>query len=263
VVSSPHFVSAYYQNLLDVTAQWVLFENKVPRYARIASSRPAAAPAPAQTASGGAPRWRIGWFGYLDDEKSWHILRRAAAELKDRVSILVRGMPYNNFDMENFLRDIEALDNTVYGGPFRNPEDLARIYGAVDLVWSADCNELDANSKWLLTNGIYEAGYFGKPVIGLARTAIGEFLSQMRSGWSLAAPAEESLIALLANLTPKQYEAKRRAILEQSETCFVETDEIEMIWTAVQNRSVRKRLARVGAEPPQATAAATFSTNQR
>ncbi len=234
VVSSPHFVTAYYQRLLDASAKWFLFENKVPRYALLPQNNRVREPQPIQ---GGTHRpWRIGWFGYLDDERSWHILRRLALALPDRVSLYIRGMPYDNFDMENFLRDIEQMSNVVYGGPFRNPEDLAEIYHAVDIVWSADCNELDANSKWLLTNGIYEAGYFGKPVIGLARTAIGEFLSQYRSGWCLDNPADEQLITLMRELTVEGYRAKRDAILALREDCFVETDEVEMLWTLVQNQ---------------------------
>ncbi len=115
------------------------------RYAQLPRTRPV--PDEAGQFSAGR-RWRIGWFGYLDDERSWHILRRLARELPSRVSLHIRGMPYDNFNMENFLRDIERLDNVFYGGPFRNPQDLAEIYGAVDLVWSADCNgETDASSR--------------------------------------------------------------------------------------------------------------------
>jgi len=243
VVSSPHFVTAYYEQLIAASAKWFLFENKVPRYALLPQNIRSSAPAPIET--GERRRWRIGWFGYLDDERSWHILRRVAAALPDRVSLFIRGMPYDNFDMENFLRDIEQMSNVVYGGPFRNPEDLAEIYNAVDIVWSADCNELAANSKWLLTNGIYEAGYFGKPVIGLARTAIGEFLSQYQSGWCLDDPADEQLVALMRDMTVEGYCAKRDAILALREDCFVETDEVEMVWTMVQNQK-RRRPAAVG-----------------
>jgi succinoglycan biosynthesis protein ExoL len=251
VVSSPYFISAYYQKLLKSSTKWLLFENKVPRYAGLPRTRPV----PDQHAQlGNGRRWRIGWFGYLDDERSWNILHRLARELPNTVSLYIRGMPYDNFDMENFLRDIEQLDNAVYGGPFRNPEDLAEIYGAVDIVWSADCNELAANSKWLLTNGIYEAGYFGKPVIGLARTAIGEFLPEYHSGWSLEDPPEEALVSLMRTLTPEGYLEKQRAILEQSQDRFVETDEINVIWTLVQNRQVRRRTKAAAPGAPSAPA---------
>jgi succinoglycan biosynthesis protein ExoL len=237
VVSSPYFIWDYYQKHLTVSTNWLLFENKVPRHARLPRGRQ---PLQAELPAEGERPWRIGWFGYLDDARSWHILRRLATELPHRVTLSIRGMPYDNFDMKNFLHDIENLENAVYGGPFRNPEDLAEIYGAVDIVWSADCNELSANSKWLLTNGIYEAGFFGKPVIGLARTAIGEFLERHQSGWSLDDPADEALISLIARLTPEAYREKQMAIFAQGQDRFIETDEVNAIWHMVQSKEMRQ-----------------------
>ncbi len=238
VVSSPYFIRDYYQKHLTINAPWLLFENKVPRHARLPRGWPLPQERPED--AGGRRPWRIGWFGYLDDQQSWCILRRLAAALPREVRLYVRGMPYDNFDMKNFLLDIEGLDNAVYGGPFRNPDDLAEIYGAVDIVWSADCNELSANSKWLLSNGIYEAGFFGKPVIGLARTAIGEFLDEHQSGWSLEGPADEALIALIRGLTPEAYREKQTAIFALGQDHFIETDEVNAIWRMVQGGEMRR-----------------------
>jgi len=237
VVSSPYFIREYYEKHLTIKCDWLLFENKVPSHARLPCRWP---PPQARTEETGArPPWRIGWFGYLDDERSWHLLRQLAAALPQSVSLYVRGMPYDNFDMKTFLHDIEGLDNAVYGGPFRNPDDLAEIYGAVDIVWSADCNELSANSKWLLSNGIYEAGFFGKPVIALARTAIGEFLERHRSGWLLESPADDALISLIEGLTPGAYREKQEAILALGQDHFIETDEVRSIWHQVKSQEMR------------------------
>ena len=237
VVSSPYFIRDYYQKHLTISANWLLFENKVPRHARLARGWPL--PHERLEDAGARRPWRIGWFGYLDDQQSWNILRRLAAALPRQVWLYVRGAPYDNFDMKSFLHDVEGLDNAVYGGPFRNPDDLAEIYGAVDIVWSADCNELSANSKWLLTNGIYEAGFFGKPVIGLARTAIGEFLERHQSGWSLERPADDALISLIRGLTPEAYREKQTAIFALGQDHFLETDEVKTIWQMVEGQEMR------------------------
>jgi succinoglycan biosynthesis protein ExoL len=251
VVSSPHFISAYYQDVLHFRNSWLLFENKIPRYVELprSSLRAPGAGADEQPREAGQPRrWRIGWFGYLDDQRAWSILRGVAAALPDRVSVHVRGLPYTNFDTEAFLAEVRALPNVTYDGPFRNPDDLADMYESVDIVWSADCNAPSANSKWLLTNGIYEAGYFGKPVIGLARTAVGEFLTEYRSGWCLSEPIEEQLIALMENLTVEQYEEKCKAIAELRADRFVETDEVDVIWDLVRSLHRRRPSA---ATPPR------------
>ena len=233
IVSSPYFATAYYQGMLGYRGDWSLFENKVPRFVH----EQQADPAPALDAAAGRARpWRIGWFGYLDDERSWEILRRVAESLPKEVVIHVRGIAYLDFDMDRFLADVERLDNVFYGGPYRNPEDLAEIYNAVDLVWSTDCNVPSANSKWLLTNGLYEAGYFGKPVLGMTGTAVGEFITKHGTGWCIQQPLVESLINVVRRLSPDVYIAKSREILEMRSRLFVETDEVDQIWARVQAR---------------------------
>lgn len=255
VVSSPYFATAYYQGFLGYRGNWFLFENKIPRW--IGVERQALAP-PGVLGEPRRRRWRVGWFGYLDDEKSWRILRTVAERLPDDVAICVRGTPYTHFDMDRFLADVDALDNVTYGGPYRNPEDLAEVYGAVDLVWSTDFNFPNTNSKWVLTNGIYEAGFFNKPVLGLVGSAVGEFLSKHGSGWTLSEPMEESLMRFIRNLTPERYEAKRREIAALPAQLFIEGNEIAAIWQMVQERGaaenlpkMRERIPRLDADEPE------------
>lgn len=241
VVSSPHFATAYYEGVLQYCRSWFLFENKVPKWIQ---APPAALVASRERPmAGGERRWRIGWFGYLDDERSWEILRSVAEQLPDRVAIYVRGTPYTNFDMNRFLADVERLSNVTYGGPYRNPEDLAAVYDAVDIVWSMDFNFPAANSKWLLTNALYEAGYFGKPVLGLVGTAVGQWLAARQSGWSLTEPVEQAIVEFIRTLDLEQYEAKCREIARLSSDLLIETDEIERIWAMLQGRAVCRDLA--------------------
>lgn len=238
VVSSPHFVTSYYEGILGYRGSWLLFENKVPENVRLMRLEQSHAENHVleRPSEAGVRRWRIGWFGYLDDERSWATLRRVAEKLPHDVAIHVRGTPYTNFNMDRFLADVDRLDNVTYGGPYRNPEDLAEVYNAVDMIWSVDCNVPTANSKWLLTNGLYEAGYFGKPVIGLLGTAVGQYLANHGSGWCLPEPADESLIDLIRNLSVEEFAAKKKVIAELRTDHFVETDEIERIWAILQNR---------------------------
>lgn len=240
VVSSPHFATDYYEKRLRYRRNWFLFENKVPKWIQpLPPAPPEARPAPAAPSSTGRP-WRIGWFGYLDDERSWEILRSVAEELPNEVAIYVRGTPYTNFDMTRFLADVERLGNVTYGGPYRNPEELAAVYGAVDIVWSMDFNFPAANSKWLLTNGLYEAGYFGKPVLGLVGTAVGQSLAAWNSGWCLTEPVEKTVVRFIRTLDREHYEAKCREIAQLDPELFLETDEIERIWAMLRGQRRRR-----------------------
>jgi len=241
VVSSPYFATAYYQGMLGYQGDWSLFENKVPRFVH---EQQADLPLVPDAAAARARPWRIGWFGYLDDERSWEILRRIAESLPKEVVIHVRGIRYSEFDMARFLADVERLDNVFYGGPYRNPEDLAELYNAVDLLWSTDFNVPTANSKWLLTNGIYEAGYFGKPVLGMTGNAVGEFVAKHRTGWCFQEPVVESLIDVVRHLSPEAYVAKCRQILELRSRLFIESDEVDQIWARLQARRSQQVLSR-------------------
>jgi succinoglycan biosynthesis protein ExoL len=237
VVSSPHFVKCYYQRLLGYRGEWILFENKVPRY--FDALQPPQPEIEDLMPSERRRPWRIGWFGYLDDERNWDILRGLAEKLPHDVAIHVRGMPYDGFDMPRFLNDVKRLPNVTYGGPYRNPEDLTEVYNSVDLVWSADCNVPSANSKWLLTNALYEAGYFGKPVLGIASNAVGEFVVLNGTGWGIEEPIQSNLIEFMRQLSPDAYEAKRKTMADRRTTLFVEGDEIERIWEAINRQSMK------------------------
>jgi len=226
VVSSPYYISAYYARYFNYTGPWLLFENKVPRHA-----------CPARKLVDDAPRsdaWKIGWFGFLDDDRSWHALCRLAERMPNDVMIYIRGRPYNEFDTEGFLDDVARLDNVVYGGPYKSPDDLPAIYGAVDFVWSVDLNDLSGNSRWLLTNATYEALYFGKPIISISDTAVGDFITEHNAGWCLAEPIEDELIALFTRMSEAQYAAKYTAIAAIPRERFVESDEIERIFGVSQ-----------------------------
>lgn len=234
VVSSPHFVSEYFEKQLDYRGGWQLFENKVPKYlGNLAVGERGESPRTA----GAARRWRVGWFGYLDDERSWQSLRLLASSLPDCVEIVVRGVPYTNFDARRFLADLVELPNVLYGGGFRNPEDLPQIYGSVDLVWAIDCNDLAHNSKWLLTNSLYEAGFFGVPVLALRGTAVGEYVGVRGIGWCLDEPIGTSLQSLIAGLDESAYREVVGRLRELGNAPFSESDEIAKIWDLLVTRN--------------------------
>src|SRR5579885_844872 len=161
--------------------------------------------------------------------------------------------------MERFVADLQHLPNVVYGGAYRNPEDLPALYNSVDLVWSVDCNVPDANSRWLLTNGLYEAGYFGKPVIGLAENAVGRFAAQHGIGWALDGPSHAKLADFIRHLSPEDYQQKRQAITELRTEFFVESDEIERLWHQVGAAGRRDRGASSATVQTTTDAAAAHS----
>lgn len=236
VVSSPHYVAHYHGAVLGYRGSWVLFENKLPKYLHSARGS-------VVLPSSAAPErpWRIGWFGYLDDWQSWVALRELAAAMPERVAIRIHGRANADFELERFLAESRSLPNVLYGGPYKSPDDLAALYEAVDIVWSVDRTSTVGNPRWLLTNGLYEAGFFGKPVLAYAgNAAMCEMVRRRNCGWCLEAPLAAALQQFIRRLSWQEYREKCLAIERLPEEAFVESDEIERIWAAATQPNARK-----------------------
>jgi succinoglycan biosynthesis protein ExoL len=167
VVSSPDFMTQYFQPVQGYTGRWYLLENKIAA-GQLASLEAADAPA-----SPLAPPWVIGWFGTLRCTKSLAILCAVADRLGDRVKIYLRGRPSEE-DLPSAMIE-EALrtrPNMAFDGPYRNPADLAGIYGRVHLSWSIDFLDDGTNSTWLLPNRLYVGGYHGTVALAAPSRAI-------------------------------------------------------------------------------------------
>jgi succinoglycan biosynthesis protein ExoL len=236
VVSSARYVTQYYGASLGYGGSWLLFENKLPNYVRV--TRPAlASPGAAEP---GRP-WRIGWFGYLDDWRSWGALRDLATAMPEQVAIRIHGRANADFDQDRFMAELRSLPNVSYGGPYKSPDDLAALYGAVDMVWSADCTAAVGNPQWLLTNGLYEGGFFGKPILAFAdNRAMCDVVRKRNCGWCIEAPLAAGLRRFIRGLSLQDYRQKCVAIARMPEQAFVESDEIGQIWQFTNQANPQK-----------------------
>ncbi len=104
----------------------------------------------------------------------------------------------------------EGLTNVSFGGRYRAPEDLAGIYGELDLVWAGDFMEAGFNSEWLLPNRIYEGGYHAVPPVAPAGTETARWIEDRGVGFALPEDLASTLPALIARLI-----ANRTAINER------------------------------------------------
>ena len=109
-------------------------------------------------------------------------------------------------DRRLFLRGTGALGiasrrcRILPVSPFRSPEDLASIYGRLDVVWAGDFMEARYNSAWLLPNRIYEGGYYCTPSIAPAGTETAAWLARNACGFIIGEQVETSLPELIAGL---------------------------------------------------------------
>ncbi|MGF1630934.1 MAG: glycosyltransferase [Kiloniellaceae bacterium] len=212
VISSPGFDVHYFRKVQGYRGRLFLLENKISFAQAAAVARPVL-----DKTAGCAPRpapekWVIGWFGTLRCPKSLAMLCRIAEALPDKVEIYLRGVPTET-GLEAFQRAIAGHPNMIYDGEYRNPDDLAEIYGRVHLTWAFDFLDEGTNSKWLLPNRLYEGGYFGSVALASNDTQTGEKMREFGLGYTFEAPEVENLIAFLRWYSMDEHLARRAHVL--------------------------------------------------
>lgn len=217
VVSSPGFIRNYFEPMQGYRGPWALWENKLATGAAL-PPRPVSRPARPD----GAPL-RLGWIGTIRCAPSLALLADLADRMGAGVEIHIHGVIHHHA-LPGFAATVEARPNMVVHGPYQYPQDLPRLYGGCDLVWSQDLWQAGSNSDWLLPNRIYEASWAGCPSIAVAGTETGRRVAEDGLGWVIDAPTPAALAALLASLTPRAIAACGQALLDRKATDFVQSD---------------------------------------
>ena len=196
VTSSPAFICNYFTPH-SFPAPIRLVENKVALLDGDQTTANIVRPPP-------GPPWRIGWFGALRCRKSLEILSALARAGGGAIEIVLRGQP-SGAVFANLPAEIVNLPHVRFAGPYRNPEDLAAIYGEVHFAWAVDYYESGQNSTWLLPNRIYEAGLCGAVPIALKDVETGRWLLQRRVGLTFDEPLDQELATFFQQLDPVRY----------------------------------------------------------
>ncbi|WP_254693217.1 glycosyltransferase [Sulfitobacter sp. SK011] len=205
IVSSPAFLRAYFEAYGQCTASALLVENKV-----LLTSAPSAETG--QKPSDFAPSrpLRIGWFGILRCPFSLDCLDRLTRARPGRYRITLRGRPALDA-LPDFHTIVDANPDMSFGGGYTYPDDLAGMYGEVDLAWLVDQYDTGSNSNWLLPNRLYESGMNQVPPIALDGTEIATRLRELGIGVILEKANVAIVTDALAALDPDAIGRLRQA----------------------------------------------------
>jgi succinoglycan biosynthesis protein ExoL len=215
LTSSPAFVRDYFKGFGQTRAPIALLYNKVLELVEKPEAFDIRIDAPETTEP-----WRIGWFGALRCRKSLDVLASFTRRMEGRFEVVLRGRPaYCEF--ADFDRFVAAEPFMRFEGPYRNPEDLASIYGAVHFSWAIDFFEEGMNSRWLLPNRLFEGCRHGAVPIAAGGTETGHFLGERHLGIVLEEVSDGSLAARLGGLDREAYAAARNRIMVQDQTTWV------------------------------------------
>ncbi len=203
LTSSPAFLRGYFEPYGQLDAPTLLLENKVLDLDDRSPAKASRLPVP----TSGKP-WRIGWFGALRCARSLDTLIDLARRLDGRVELVLRGRPAYDA-IPDFDTLVEAAPHVAFHGPYRNPDDLAAIYGEVHFNWAIDLFEEGLNSEWLLPNRLYEGGRHGAIPIARAGTESARFLTGRGIGVVLDTCSADELVAVFSNLGAAGFAAHR------------------------------------------------------
>lgn len=217
LVSSYGYIQGYFEPLQSFSGRHVVLENKLsatqlprgnrPRYvARRYSRRP--------------DRWKLGWFGTLKSGGDLEALCEAAKLLEGRLTVDVYGI-LKKIGREKARSLIEGNRYVTYRGAYNAFTDLPDMYNDVDFMWCADFKKTNLNGALLMPNRIYEAGYFGVPVIVSEGTYTDAFIKQKSLGWSLRDLSASGVAKFFDGMTVHEYNRVVREICETSDSVFV------------------------------------------
>ncbi len=217
VVSSPGFLENYYEVRHRGAYRPGLIENRLapgadygPRPALDHGVRVAGQPL------------CIGWVGVLRCKRSLGLLIDLARQLGPKVKIVLHGMPALT-EIPDFHERIQGIPNVEFHGRYKAPEDLAAIYGGLDLVWAGDFMEAGYNSVWLLPNRLYEGGYYAVPPISPEGTQTAKWINARGVGFTIAEDLACTLPGLINGLLQDRgsIAVKRSHLLDLPDSAFV------------------------------------------
>lgn len=182
IITSPAYYSKYFMALGLNKEKVCVAENKLPRSiaaSLISSSAISISDTfePLITSSSGQDnnQIRLGLIGALNRFEIYEIYRNLIKK-------------NSNFTLEVFgdsgSNDLFSDEERVfYYGPYRNPEDLKKIYDSIDIVL-INYDAKDANVQIALPNKLYEAMLFRKPIICTNGTYLAEVVAEKGVGFS-------------------------------------------------------------------------------
>lgn len=210
ITSSPAFLSNYFD--VHGAPPAILLENKVLDLETVRGHNPV-------LAGQGSEPMRIGWFGALRCSQSLAALDNLTRAMGGHVEAVLRGRPAMT-EFADFHGAIGANPRLTFGGPYRNPDDLAAIYSQVHFAWAIDFFEAGKNSQWLLPNRIYEGCLHGAIPIALAGTETAAFIERLGVGVVIPDITQVTLQNLFAAMTPERLRRLAGAVAAQDPARF-------------------------------------------
>lgn len=219
----------YYRHWLGVTIPHVVIENKAD--APFAAAVRACGPAPPVRALRAGRPLRIGCFGLFRDEWPLLALDALTRSHPDRFSVLLAGKPHAPIDAEAFRRRVESNPAVEFRGAYRHPDDLSALHDDVDVVVAGNAPETPHG--WSLTNRLYDACLFGKPLIVRAGAGDAAVVRRRDIGLIVGAGKVDDAAAEIAAVPAARWESWRANVASLPPEVYSITTEVSALKAAL------------------------------
>lgn len=204
LVSSPGFSREYFADAQPDGPPVHLVENRV-----VTRGLADTVASPVRPAARADDRIVLGWFGILRCRASLVCLDAVTRRRPGRFRIMMRGRPALD-EIPDVHARVAANPDFDFGGSYAYPDDLPRIYGAVDLASLIDRYDAGRNSAWLLPNRFYESGMVGVPPVALSGTEVAREMARLDIGLFVDSIDPGDVARRLAAVTSERLEELRR-----------------------------------------------------
>jgi succinoglycan biosynthesis protein ExoL len=231
VVSAPRFLSEYFVSRQGYHGPVQVMENRI-----VWSTSADAPPRPVCLPKRPDGPITIGWVGTLRCPQTLDLLQSAVEQAGPQtLRVVLRGVVHHH-QLPGFDRRIGATPGLSYEGPYKYPAGLKSAYDGLDYVWAQDLWQRGANSDWLLPNRLYEAGYFGCPMLALTGTATGDRVRSWRSGITLPNARPEDLEQAVPQLRALRNELARNLLALPAATFAQDKGEVATMLGLVDSK---------------------------
>lgn len=227
-VTSQDYIENYFDKFYSFNGENHLLENKVFPIINFVKDK---------TIAPATKKWRIGLVGLIRCNKSLQLLRDLAITLPQKVEIILAGKS-EGFAEDEFVK-LQELSNVKNLGEYKYPDDLQKIYSNMDIIWSADFSDLTLNSKWLLPNRIYEAGFFSVPQLCFSENeAICKYIESLQIGWVLENATSDTLSKFIKNLKSKDFNKINQNYRNLAPNQFSGDDQIQSLLSKIKTNEI-------------------------
>lgn len=205
VFTSKSFYSKYYTKSVNEN-QLVVAENKLETYGKV---RP--------IESMPVDKIRIAYIGAFRYTEIIERLIQVVFKNNDLVLNFYGGT--HDGLIEKIEGATKANANIYYHGPFKNPDDLEKIYGENNLNFVV-YNNTQENEQVAMPNKFYESGFFNVPIVCATGTYVGERVLEQGMGWTIDIDYD-SISEFLNSMTIRELETYHQKIKELDKGQFI------------------------------------------